>query len=410
MQPEDMNAVCVAIHDHALYDSSSPEKMADYLSTLSAINKSHAGIVSFRWPTVPFPLYFRCGSSDLSNFIQIFVHQEYGFEVPYKPRRIVDLGAYVGYASAYLATRFPDAHIIAVEPDLENFRMLGLNASAYGNLKIVNAAVWGASTNVQIERSTAGDWGTRFSEGSDTGHDVKALTMRDILNVAGWRDADFIKCDIEGAELMVFSESKELISSMAMCCAIETHEIIAPGCVATVERCFDEDLFTHSRSGEFDVFIRRNVDSMAGIAPKVVLLRPSHGLRVIALRSVPAEPWGYYLFGDASCQLHPSCGDQPLPEVSTVVTMAGQATFESGLDLQNPFGYGVWFIVEIRHPNDNSLVFQARRCIMPGERCHWVIEIPKLHGLFRVGLQTTMVDSAQTNHQAIANWLTPLFQ
>lgn len=140
------------------------------------------------------------------------------------------------------------------------------------------------------------------------------------------------------------------------------------------------------------------------------MLRPSHGLRETALRSVPAAPWGYYLFGDASCQLHPSYGDQPLPEGSTVVTLAGQATFESGLDLQNPFGYGVWFIVEIRHPKDNSLVFQARRCIMPGEGCHWVSEILRLHGQFRGGLQTTVADSAQTNHQAIANWLTPLSQ
>jgi FkbM family methyltransferase len=78
----------------------------------------------------------------LRNFAQIFLNREYGFPIPFKPRRILDLGAYVGFAAIFLAQRFPDAEIVCVEPSAENFRLLMLNTSAYSNIRQINAAVW----------------------------------------------------------------------------------------------------------------------------------------------------------------------------------------------------------------------------------------------------------------------------
>ena len=52
-----------------------------YVGNLETINRSNTGIVSFRWPGVPYPLYFRCGTSDLANFRQIFLSHEYGFRL-----------------------------------------------------------------------------------------------------------------------------------------------------------------------------------------------------------------------------------------------------------------------------------------------------------------------------------------
>lgn len=78
-----------------------------YLRLLTRLNREALGVLDFRWPGLPFPLYMRAGSSDLSNFVQVFCNEEYGFETPHTPRRILDLGGYVGFAAIYLARRFP---------------------------------------------------------------------------------------------------------------------------------------------------------------------------------------------------------------------------------------------------------------------------------------------------------------
>jgi len=44
----------------------------DIISVLLSINKAHVGVVSFVWRMRPIRSIFRCGSTDINNFIQIF--------------------------------------------------------------------------------------------------------------------------------------------------------------------------------------------------------------------------------------------------------------------------------------------------------------------------------------------------
>src|ERR1041385_3761622 len=82
-------------------------------------------LFSCRSKLSPYPFYGRIGSSDWEVFIQIFVNQEYRcVEDIHDPELIIDCGANVGYASLYFLTKFPRAHIIAIEPDRANFDML----------------------------------------------------------------------------------------------------------------------------------------------------------------------------------------------------------------------------------------------------------------------------------------------
>src|SRR5262249_54939154 len=69
------------------------------------------------------PLLFRSNSSDISVFSQIFVQMEYASLINQMKGNVglvVDLGANVGFSSAYFLSAFPDAHVIAVEPDPQN--------------------------------------------------------------------------------------------------------------------------------------------------------------------------------------------------------------------------------------------------------------------------------------------------
>jgi len=44
------------------------DALAPYLDVLGQIDLRFTGILDFRWPSVPYPLYFRCGTTDLGNF------------------------------------------------------------------------------------------------------------------------------------------------------------------------------------------------------------------------------------------------------------------------------------------------------------------------------------------------------
>src|ERR1700730_4260267 len=69
------------------------------------------------------PILLRGGtSSDSAVFRQIFIEQEYQslFGMP-DVKCILDLGANTGLASVAFLNRFPNAQVVAVEPDPDNY-------------------------------------------------------------------------------------------------------------------------------------------------------------------------------------------------------------------------------------------------------------------------------------------------
>src|SRR5271170_6154812 len=78
---------------------------------------------------VRYPVTLRGGtSSDSAVFRQIFIEQEY---LPlYKTqdvKRILDLGANTGLSAVAFLNHFPNAQVVAVEPDPENHRLCTQN-------------------------------------------------------------------------------------------------------------------------------------------------------------------------------------------------------------------------------------------------------------------------------------------
>src|ERR1035438_1153468 len=93
---------------------------------------------------VVHPLCIRHDSSDLDVFNQIFVQQEYApLYAMTAVRLVIDCGANVGYSSACFLSQYPNCHVVAVEPDPDNFAMLRRNLLAYGSrVTLVQAGVW----------------------------------------------------------------------------------------------------------------------------------------------------------------------------------------------------------------------------------------------------------------------------
>jgi FkbM family methyltransferase len=136
---------------------------------------------------------------------------------PAEIRTVVDLGANVGYSILVWKKRFPEARVVAVEPDEDNLQMCRKNVGSLPSVSLVGGCVAARTGDVTLDRSTGDAWEFRIA--STTAEDrsgagtVKAYSMPDLLRETGVKGTvDLLKCDIEGAERELFADCEPWIS------------------------------------------------------------------------------------------------------------------------------------------------------------------------------------------------------
>ena len=177
-----------------------------------------------------YPLHCRLNSSDPYVFYQVFMEHEYAVLKDLKNvRLIIDCGANVGYSAAYFLTLYPEARLIAVEPDSNNFAILERNLKPYGDrVHLYMAGVWSHTTGLTVCRGTYRDgaeWSTqvRASLPGET-PDVEAIDIGTLLKESGLDQIDMLKIDIEGSETVVFGENYEAWLRKTRNMAVEIHD------------------------------------------------------------------------------------------------------------------------------------------------------------------------------------------
>lgn len=152
-------------------------------------------------------------SSDIDVFKHIFVLREYHcLDELSAPELIIDCGANAGFSTAYFLTRFPEAKVIAVEPDPGNFESLARNVAPCGaRCETVEAGVWSKPCGLKFPEIPFGDgreWARSVREATaDETPDVKAVDIGSLLQQSGGTRISLLKIDIEGSEETVFSGS-----------------------------------------------------------------------------------------------------------------------------------------------------------------------------------------------------------
>ena len=182
------------------------------------------------------PIQLRIPSSDVPTYRQVFIDGEYAFHAQKTPEVIVDAGANIGLASVYFANKYPDAKIIAIEPEQSNFDLLKENTSPYPNIIPIQAALWNKNGEINLVDPGLGKWGFMTGEKTSSGesrdnvcHAVKAITVDRIIADYGLERVNILKVDIEGAEKEVFSDTSAWIDSVDSI-IVELHERMKPGC------------------------------------------------------------------------------------------------------------------------------------------------------------------------------------
>ena len=120
---------------------------------------------------------------------------------------IVDAGANIGVTSVLFAMRFPDALIIAIEPESSNFKMLCKNTATFKNVVCLQAALSDTPERTfAIERPDGlGNDAFRVVETGDGNGSITTTSIPTILTMYPERVPFILKVDVEGYERKIFS-------------------------------------------------------------------------------------------------------------------------------------------------------------------------------------------------------------
>jgi FkbM family methyltransferase len=212
-------------------------------------------LVSLDVPGTEQQVFARPGTSDMASFQGVF-DGAYALELPTEPRLIFDLGANVGYASVYFALRWPGARVLAVEPEASSVALARRNVASFPQVEVVEGAVWPRPGRLQLEDVGKGYWGLRVRVSHEPGG-VRAVTIQELLERAGAEWVDFVKIDIEGSELELFSEETDWLGAVGVL-MLELHDRFRPGCRDAVDRAIARSgvRFSESRHGEDVIYVR----------------------------------------------------------------------------------------------------------------------------------------------------------
>jgi len=141
-------------------------------------------------------------------FRNIFINQEYLFASRRPNPFIVDCGSNIGMSVLYFKLVYPEASILAFEPDEEAFACLEANVSAnnLGSVKINKKALSKNPGEVDFfyypDNPGALSMSLSNQRAPGPSRKVVAVRLSDFLH----REVDFLKMDIEGEETEVIEE------------------------------------------------------------------------------------------------------------------------------------------------------------------------------------------------------------
>jgi len=198
-------------------------------------------------------VHIRKGSSDFKVFKQVMVFDQYSYNGLDGPpvETVIDLGANVGLSAMYFKTKYPNAQVIAVEPEKHNYEQLVKNIAGFSNVYALNNAIWYENKEQEIYDGGRGEYAFRIVEanGEKIGT-TTCITINDIVKKYDLKRIDILKVDIEGAEKELFMYNYQGWLPMVRCIMVELHDGDHPGCTSAFFRAIADREFTMFCKGE----------------------------------------------------------------------------------------------------------------------------------------------------------------
>jgi FkbM family methyltransferase len=221
------------------------------------------------------PVWMVDSASFVFMYNEIFLQQIYKFKSIKKKPYILDCGANIGLSVIYVKKLYPDAEVIAFEPDTKVFNVLSRNIKSFNftNVSIVKKAVWHSETTLKF--FSEGADGGRIIEDGKSGNIIEIETVR--LKNYITRTIDLLKIDIEGAETQVLEDIADVLHHVDKM-FIEYHSFIAQ------EQTLDKILSILKKAGFIYYINQVGITSQSPFYEKQTFLGMDNQLNIFADR------------------------------------------------------------------------------------------------------------------------------
>lgn len=198
--------------------------------------------------TLLHPIELRINSTDADVYRQVIIDEEYAVVADEQVEFIVDCGANVGYTSAYLLSRCPNAQVVAIEPFPANAELCRRNLAPYGRrAQVIEAAVWSRRGRLVLDHGGGNEWGVRV-RAARVG-EVGMIEAIDLPSL-GLSRIDLLKIDIEGSEANLFADGTDRWLPSVSTIAIELH---GRECEERFRKAMARYSYMSSHSGELTI-------------------------------------------------------------------------------------------------------------------------------------------------------------
>ena len=172
---------------------------------------------------------------------------------------ILDVGANIGDETLRFRHFHPEAVIVAIEPDSENFKFLSLNTGGDTKIRLLKNGLWSHDCWLRVVPGESAE-GIRVEEAEAASPEgVEAVSIPTILSQLSLDEIDILKMDIEGAEYQVFSAPNvESWIDRVKVLIVECPDTDHPGATQKIFEAIANREFDCYIHGECLVFIRKD--------------------------------------------------------------------------------------------------------------------------------------------------------
>jgi FkbM family methyltransferase len=148
---------------------------------------------------------------------------------PTEGSTVFDAGAYCGETTLSLARIVgPRGHVVAFEPDADNRRWLDLNIkeSGFTNITVIDRGLWKETTTLRFSPKHGTDAAICLTDASQSegDYEIPTISFQEACERVG-AVPEFVKMDIEGAEVEVIEASVGFLAKHRIAFAIASYHM-----------------------------------------------------------------------------------------------------------------------------------------------------------------------------------------
>lgn len=239
-------------------------KAIQLFAEISSGKYNKAELHEFNVAGLKHPVIMRAIRADMQSFVNTFID-------PYLEKKsylhdlscVIDAGANIGYTAVLFANWWPDATIISIEPDSENFQLAKENAKHYPNIQMLHGALWHSKATLRIEAGQEDGFVVREAkntEGIRPENMATGYSLPQLLQKYSCKSIDFLKMNIEGSEKQVFTENYSAWLPQTRAMLIELHDGKNKGCSRAVFAATGQFDFAVAETAPYGIlFVKENL-------------------------------------------------------------------------------------------------------------------------------------------------------